>query len=289
MAAEDQIELAQSPDANAPAEDNLHQYRAPAAEPMAGRIDTSSAAVPESTVTANAIYFQGDGEHSEVSAAGGVPQQQGLGFEFPTNPYEHVPQERQKELNKLTEDLIGSVTGNEVTHQIMTDFGPQEYTTKDNRINYREYGQLLNDIAKRDDLTEMEKLYVWTHLNSLNGDKYKSSTEGANPAVVDSIMPWDTGHCILNGGARDQYHGQMANMTPEEADARIMENERNEGWKTSFVHGMARKVIGIVTGVGDINSGDYHSSTHQATALRAMKAEGFSGYAREWNRLFVQN
>lgn len=250
MAGENEIEIALIPQAvDEPVEDNLQEFRIP---------------MPTQTT------------------------QRGLGFEFPTDPYQHVPAERQKELNKWTDDLISSVTGNDVTHQIPTEFGLHEYTQKD-KLTYREYGQLLNKIAQRNDLTEMEKVYMWTHLNAGNGNKYQASTEGANPAVIDSIRSGDTGHCILHAGARDQYHGQMANLTEAEAHERIMENERNEGWKTSTFHGVARKALGVVLGFGDINPGDYQSSANQATALRAMKAEGFSGYAREWNRLFVQS
>lgn len=253
------------------------------------RTPLTDASVPNATVDGQFIEFSGSkqfeiAENKKITASK-------LGFNFPTNPDTLVRDPaRRHDLENYSKQLIGTVTGEETLEVKYDSTGlPYDVQSRDMNLTYREYGQLLNKISENKNLTEAEKVFVWSKLNNGADKLYKTSTEGANPQVIDSIMPWDTGHAILQGGIGDGYHVPLANLSEAEARNVITEHERNEGKKFGPIGQTARWVLGVVTGTGEINRGDFYASINQVAALRALKQEGFAGYAREWNERFVQH
>jgi hypothetical protein len=245
--------------------------------------------VPSALVGADGSIMFSAGDNFTIAQAN-TNRSARLGFDLPVDPATLVPASRRSGLDAYTDQLIKSVSGDDKLVNKFDRFGlPYNVTETDNKVTYKEYGKLLNNIAQRKDLSEGEKVYVWTKLNGNEGKTYKMSTEGANPNVVDTIMPWDTGHAVLHGGAKDGYHVPMVNMTNDQAINAITENERSEGKKHGPIAGAVRWAAGVVTGTGEINRGDFNASVAQVAALRALKSEGFSGYAREWNARFVKH
>ena len=101
-------------------------------------------------------------------------------------------------------------------------------------------------------------------------------------------MPWDVGHALLKGGFRDGYHVPMANLSAEAASAAIYVHELNEGTGKGFINQFGRYVLGELRGVR-LNTGDMAASEGQVAALREYKKHGFTGYAKEWRRQFLES
>jgi hypothetical protein len=154
-------------------------------------------------------------------------------------------------------------------------------------LDYRDVGNILNDIANDNQLSEPDRAYVWTKIadhkltstRDRDGALYFAATEGARPAVIDSNQAFDSpGHAFV--GFADRYHGRMAMMSEAQAIATIRDHENNEG-------GLAGRIL-RKTPAWHYNTGDFSASMRTVEALRAYRAGGFAAFAATWNRLFVE-
>jgi hypothetical protein len=213
-------------------------------------------------------------------------------MDLPGDPAKLVPVERQKVIDQAVRSMEDAFAHNEKMpgqHEGRGDY--QTNTLNDGTIDFREYGKLLFEIANQKDWTEPEKLYAWTRLNGDEGTRYTISTEHSTEKTLDSFRgSWDPYHAFLKAGARDGYHGPMFSMDEEDSSRLIEKHEIEEMTAGNWLRRTARWGAGLVLGGKDgINEGDIQASRAQAAALRQMRADGFIGYATEWNKRFVDS
>lgn len=177
--------------------------------------------------------------------------------------FSSIPAERQKQIKTMAEDMLKGKT----------------------ETNFTEIGKMMDNIAGRKDLSELEKMKLWTDVRTgLPNLNIKNHDE--NPKMIDSWHgakdPW---HALLR--LDDTYHaGKLINMSKADADKAIIAHEdgtddtkRSPGKQLMF--DIALKVFGI-------NQGDVEASRGQLEALRALQRNGkFEDYATEWKKQFV--
>jgi hypothetical protein len=176
---------------------------------------------------------------------------------LPHNPFVDVPEWRQKQLDKVADDLMKKHIKNE-------------------KIDFKGIADLMDDIAKNPGLTEREKTNVWSKVAQKRGADFPVSTDGANPDTLDSFNSNDVWHAVITFA--DGYHAPMAHDSPEDARKKI---ERHE-----LAGQLADQLrVGPFTGP---NKGDITASTYQVEALREFLKSGFSGYAQKWRENFTR-
>lgn len=153
-------------------------------------------------------------------------------------------------------------------------------------LDFHDFGAMAKEIAGWKNLTEKEKVYTWSHICGLKGKPgltgfpksyYNIDLKGMNTAARDSepLRGGNSPAHILIDLRWDDYHGDMGNMTPEQAERTIRDKESKSA------------NIPLIGRVDYRNSGDYNASMLTADALRHMIRSGFSAYADAFNRNFV--
>jgi YD repeat-containing protein len=177
--------------------------------------------------------------------------------QLPHNPYVGVPEWRQKQLNERAQSLI-------------------DKHTKDGPIDFCGFADLMDDITNMKDLTENEKVNVWTTIAAKRGNGVPFSTDCANPEVLDTFNPnTDIWHAII--GFTDGYHAPMAHMSNAEVGLRIGVHE-----------GLGQGADQLRVGPGaQVNRGDMKASSYQVTSLKAFLKDGWAGYANNWRHFFT--
>ncbi len=181
---------------------------------------------------------------------------------LPFNPYQGIPSQRQGQLDVYADQLLNK-------------------NAADGSITFTEFGSMLNELSTTG-LNTTEKCNVWTTV-ARRKNNYSMSNVGLIRDNIDTFRPnTSAGHVVI--GFDDGYHCPLANLSLDEAFNRIIAHEQNEG---GLVGGIARGVIGTVTGSGSLNTGDATASLNQVRALKQFLEGGFAAYAREWNRRFL--
>lgn len=158
----------------------------------------------------------------------------------------------------------------------------------DGKVSFGEIGSIMDRIAKRPDLSELEKCRLWSDFRIGMG-KMGLPIEDSDqvPKTIDSWHgkkdPW---HALIT--LDDGYHGnRLINMTPEKATQAIIDHENGADnghyplWKQAGWQ-VAKAIRGV-------NQGDIEASEGQLKALRALRETGmFADYAKEWKRQFVR-
>jgi hypothetical protein len=188
-----------------------------------------------------------------------------------------IPDWRLKQVNGQADGLINKYKD-----------GLKPDGTKDREIGFNDISNIMKDIGKMENLTEVEKCRLWSEVKLRLGARgVPILDKDEKPEMVDS---WhgkkDIGHALIT--MDDGYHGNfLINKTPEEATKAIQAHEDgSDDTKRSIVgeamfHG-ALLVYGI-------NKGDVYASEGQLRALRELRSKGtFSAYAEEWTRQFVR-
>jgi len=156
----------------------------------------------------------------------------------------------------------------------------------DGQISFNDISNIMKDIGKMENLTEVEKCKLWSQVRvKLGGASILDKDEV--PKMIDS---WhgskDVGHALIT--MDDGYHGDfLINKTPEEASKAILAHEdgSDDTKRTLVREAMFRGAI-LVYG---INKGDIEASEGQLRALRELRSKGnSSAYAEEWTRQFVR-
>jgi peptidoglycan hydrolase-like protein with peptidoglycan-binding domain len=185
-----------------------------------------------------------------------------------------IPSWRQQQLRNVGYELINS-------------HGEGRVGDANNRptLDFRDFGAILNDLAGRTDMTELEKAYTWTFIANAKGEatldfrgfvngQYDVSLEGMPDEVADS-HPFrrsnSPNHSVL--GFSDGYHAPLGNLSPEAAREEIENHE-----SVSLPFGGPRI---------NLNPGDTEASWRLGEAFRAFREGGFSAFAETWNRNFV--
>jgi peptidoglycan hydrolase-like protein with peptidoglycan-binding domain len=174
-----------------------------------------------------------------------------------------------------------------VGYELINRHGEGRVGDPNNRptLDFRDFGNILTELARRPDMTELEKAYAWTfianakgeatldHRGFLNG-QYDVSLEGMPDAVADS-HPFrrsnSPNHIVL--GFSDGYHAPLGNMSPEAAREEIESHE-----SITIPFGGPRI---------NLNPGDAEASRRTGEAFRSFREDGFAGFAQTWNRNFV--
>lgn len=158
----------------------------------------------------------------------------------------------------------------------------------DGMISFHDVANIMKDISKMDDLTEVEKCRLWSEVRNVMQERDAPILDADEQSEkIDSWKgsgdPWHA-LIVLNDG----YHGNtLINMTPEDASQAIRDHEegsetKNMGWFDSLKWKTAKLVMGT-------NTGDIEASEGQLRALRELRSQGtFSAYAAEWERQFVR-
>jgi hypothetical protein len=176
-----------------------------------------------------------------------------------------IPEARAQELDKGAQTLLDRYYGDE-------------------KLSFRDISDIQKDIARREDLTEVEKCRLWTGVHHQMREKDLSIDDSdENPAMVDSWKgSWDPWHAVI--GLNDGYHAnELINMSPEDASKAIFQHEdAKEGDDAGLTWQAARFALGI-------NQGDINASEGQLAALRKLRDNGsFAAYAEEWEKQFVK-
>lgn len=177
--------------------------------------------------------------------------------------FSSIPPERQKQIGTMAQDMLK---------------GKSE-------TNFTEIGKMMDTIAARKDLSELEKMKLWTDVRSgLPNLTIKNHDE--NPKMIDSWHgakdPW---HALLR--LDDTYHaGKLINMSKADADKAILAHE--DGTDDTKRTTTNQIMFNIALGVFGVNKGDVEASRGQLEALRALQRNGkFEDYANEWKKQFV--
>ncbi len=158
----------------------------------------------------------------------------------------------------------------------------------DEELSFHDISDIMQDIAKMSDLTEVEKCRVWSDVHRhMQEDGVDISDADEYTSMIDSWTgnsdPW---HALIS--MDDRYHaGSLINQSPEDASNAILDHENGgESDKLGFFRGMAWEGAKLVFGV---NQGDINASEGQLSALRQLRSEGtFQAYADEWDYQFVR-
>ncbi len=192
---------------------------------------------------------------------------------LPVN-FRNIPDWRNRQLNSTARELL------------------KEYTTaadgtNDGIVSFTDISNMMKDIGKMPDLTEVEKCKVWSNIRvALQKDGVTFDDSDEKKSMVDSWSgkgdPW---HALIT--MDDGYHAnKLINMTRKDASKSITKHE--EGGETknmSYLRGAMWNTAYLVYGK---NTGDVNASEGQLKALRALKTEGsFSAYADAWTEQFV--
>ncbi len=205
----------------------------------------------------------------------GAPQ---LVTQLPAD-FRSIPEGRRKEIAGMAGELLRPYTNK-------ADANNRD---ADGKISFGEIGSIMDRIAKRPDLSELEKCRLWSDVR-LGMGKMGLPIEDSDqvPKMIDSWHgakdPW---HALIT--LDDGYHGnRLINMTPEKATQAIIDHENGADnghyplWKQ--VGWQAAKII------RGVNQGDIESSEGQLKALRALRETGmFADYAKEWKKQFVRS
>lgn len=189
-----------------------------------------------------------------------------------------IPVGRQSEIDAIADEMLLPFSEN----------APDEIRDKDGFLNFTEIGAMMDKIAQRQDLSEIEKCYLWSSLCQNIDDKDITVHDcDEAPEMIDSwVGRLDTAHAILP--FTDRYHaGKLFNMSPEDASATIV---KHEDGSTAMEKPLYKAVpyMMVLAAVG-INEGDINASEGQLKALRALMKNGqFSDYANEWKKQFVR-
>lgn len=188
--------------------------------------------------------------------------------------FKQVPDWREKQLQQDAEDLLRKYAEGKTA-------GDTEH------LDFQKVADMQKEIAHREDLTETEKCLLYTKAQNIMHDK-PITIENWNekPEMIDSWSgqgdPW---HAVAP--LDDRYHNRLVNMKPEEASAKIFEQEdHSEGdmhptWFGKTAWKVARAIL-------DINTGDINASEGQLKAMRQLREKGtFAAYADEWEKQFV--
>lgn len=177
--------------------------------------------------------------------------------------FSSITPERQKQIGTMAQDMLK---------------GKSE-------TNFTEIGKMMDTIASRKDLSELEKMKLWTDVRSgLPNLTIKNHDE--NPKMIDSWHgakdPW---HALLR--LDDTYHaGKLINMSKADADKAILAHE--DGTDDTKRTTTNQIMFNIALGVFGVNKGDVEASRGQLEALRALQRNGkFEDYANEWKKQFV--
>jgi hypothetical protein len=156
------------------------------------------------------------------------------------------------------------------------------------KLNFRDFGQMVREIASWANLTELEKAYTWSCVMRLKGDPkglsgaftsgyYRISLDGLPNSVRDSDPGRESNspaHVLIDL-MYDSYHGQLANLSFADAVATIRDHEGN--------------LVGdIPRPGGQVNPGDINASTATVRAEQALLKGGFVEFARVWCEQFVE-
>lgn len=211
-----------------------------------------------------------------------VARHQGREYRFEDKPITTIPFDSGAGLETWRKRQI-----EQRSDKIIEEYAPRGAFNSKGSYDFKEFGDTLTRISKMTDLTEQEKAYLWDNIMGRRGKDYDASNHGSREVVRDSLMPWDVGHALLQGGFKDRYHVPLANLSPEAASREIYIHELNEGTGKGFINEFAHHVVSQIRGV-KLNTGDIAASEAQVAALRAYKERGFAGYAEVWRQGFLE-
>lgn len=238
-------------------------------------IDYSTEACNEATVVGTRLK-DGHVVREDMSAGPDVVvayDDQGQAHRFPDEPitklpvdFSGIPDWRARQLDTAAQQLI------------------ERYYNVDEEMSFRDVSNIMKDISKREDLTEVEKARMWTSVHhQMRSNDLSIDDSDEKPQMIDSWKgSWDPWHAMI--GLNDGYHAdQLINMSREDASRAIFEHEdAKEGDDAGFTWQAARFVLGR-------NEGDINASEGQLEALRELRSKGtFAAYAAEWERQFVR-
>lgn len=188
-----------------------------------------------------------------------------------------IPDWRVKQISTKGDELIKKYTE-----------GKTPDGNKDGKLSFNDIGNMMKDIGKMPDLTEVEKCRLWTDIRlkiQKNSVPILDADEKAE--MIDSWKgSGDPYHALIT--MDDGYHGsRLINMEPEAASKAIQEHEHGaEAGQMPLVRGAIWKLAYNILGP---NTGDINASEGQLKALRELRSKGtFSAYADEWTRQFVR-
>jgi hypothetical protein len=161
-------------------------------------------------------------------------------------------------------------------------------STRQRSLDYNSFAGILNHMAGRNDLNDLEKAFVWSTIADRKGEAsnldnrflnghYSISLDGSKDEIRDSqpLREWNTpNHSVLS--FMDGYHGfgnprpgenqSLAYLDRDEANRRIRDHE-------SF--------LGV-----NLNEGDIQASTRLVAAFRQYRTsdwgDKFEAFANEW-------
>lgn len=155
---------------------------------------------------------------------------------------------------------------------------------KDGKVSHTEIGMILDEIAAMDNLTDIEKAYLWTQIadskgvpgflhtpkNHQDGD-YDITNGGVNPSVIDDGLFMENTtliHTVV--GFLDELHARLGGPEGDNGAAEEEIADREFTWIPS-----------IVPAKGN-NPGDYEASMAMINAFRAFREGGFDDFAAVW-------
>lgn len=191
--------------------------------------------------------------------------------------FSSIPDWRLKQMNQDATQLIR----NYFTEKTPTG-GP------DLSLSFHNISDIMKDISKMDQYTEVEKCRLWSEVRNIMQDRSLNVLDAdEKKEMIDSWKgsgdPW---HSLIT--LNDGYHAnRLINMSPEDASKAIRDHEegaetKDMPWYRAAMWNTAHFFLGT-------NTGDVNASEGQLHALRALRNGGtFAAYADEWTRQFVR-
>jgi hypothetical protein len=166
--------------------------------------------------------------------------------------------------------------------------GDTDPATPERNLDYNSFAGILNHLADRKDLNDLEKAYVWSTIADRKGEadnltnrfenaQYSISLDGSKDEIRDSqpFREWNTpNHSVLS--FLDGYHG-FGNPAPGENQG-LAYLDRDTANQRIRNHESFRGI--------SLNDGDIQASTRLVAAFRQYRegdwGEKFERFAKEW-------
>lgn len=191
--------------------------------------------------------------------------------------FKNIPEWRREQLRQGADSLIKNYKD-----------GKTPNGKTDGKISFNDLANMMKDVGKMDDLTEVEKARLWSDVRvSLQKNSVSILDADEKPEMIDSWKgsddPW---HAVIT--MDDGYHGNRLINMPEKDASQAIHNHENgaEADKMPFLRSLVWRGAKAVLGV---NKGDINASEGTLRALRAYRDKGtFSAYAEQWQKEFVR-
>jgi hypothetical protein len=178
---------------------------------------------------------------------------------LPFDPRADVDPERQQQLDLLASTLLAN--------------------HNHNGVSFKDFGDILNTLAKSNDVTDREKANVWDSVVlDVDQKKVEWRNDGANPFALNINRTWRVAHELATFD--DPYNAKIVNESQKDAN------------NTLTLHNLFSSYEDFLWRVGPgahSNVSNEMATRYQRNCYQDLLKSGFSAYADSWNAYFISH